>query len=107
MPTDKSNIKKEVIFALDIGTKTVIGVVGYYEGDVFKILDSELVEHKKRSMYDGQIHNIQEVAEVVIDVKLKLENRLSLKFDKVAIAAAGRALKTYRERFDREIDLSL
>lgn len=107
MPTDKSNIKKEVIFALDIGTKTVIGVVGYYEGDVFKILDSELVEHKKRSMYDGQIHNIQEVAEVVIDVKAKLENRLSLKFDKVAIAAAGRALKTYRERFDREIDLSV
>lgn len=107
MPIEKDVSKKEIIFALDIGTKTVIGVVGYYDGEIFKIIDSELVEHKKRSMYDGQIHNIQDVAEVVKLVKSNLENRLSLKFDKVAIAAAGRALKTYRERFDRDIDLTV
>lgn len=96
-----------LIFALDIGTKTVIGVVGYYENEIFKILDSEMIEHKKRSMYDGQIHNIQEVTEVVNLVKDNLEKRLNIKFDKVAVAAAGRALKTYRQKFDRESDLTI
>lgn len=99
--------KHELIFALDIGTKTVIGVVGYYKDEIFHIVDSELVEHKKRSMYDGQIHNIQEVADVVNGVKESLEERLSVKFTKVAIAAAGRALKTYKQRVDTDIDITI
>lgn len=99
--------KNELIFALDIGTKTVIGVVGYYKDEIFHILDSEMIEHKKRSMYDGQIHNIQEVADVVSKVKKNIEDRLSVKFTKVALAAAGRALKTYKQRVDSEIDITV
>ena len=58
----------DLIFALDIGTRSVIGVVGKAEGDRFKVLDVETAEHKKRAMLDGQIDNIRQVAE-----KLKKE----------------------------------
>ncbi len=99
--------KNEIIFSLDIGTRTVIGVVGELHGNKFKILASEVIEHEKRNMYDGQIHDINSVAEIVKRVKEKLEQKLNIELDKVAIAAAGRALKTYRTNLEREIDSSI
>lgn len=96
----------ELVFSLDIGTRTVIGIVGKYENDEFTILDTEILEHKKRSMYDGQIHDISGVVEIVNEIKENLEKRLNIKLDKVAIAAAGRALKTCRVKVDREEDIS-
>ena len=56
----------DLIFALDIGTRSVIGVVGKAEGDRFKVLDVETAEHKKRAMLDGQIDNIRQVAELAL-----------------------------------------
>jgi cell division ATPase FtsA len=51
------------------------------------------IEHKERSMIDGQIHNILSVANVIIEIKEILEeNHGPLK--QVSVAAAGRALKT-------------
>lgn len=99
--------ENELIFSLDIGTRTVIGIVGTYEEDKFKILASEIVEHEKRTMYDGQIHDITGVSYAVKKVKETLEEKLDIKLKKVAIAAAGRALKTYRARIDRDIDVSM
>ncbi len=99
--------KNEIVFSLDIGTRTVIGVVGELHDNNFKILASEVIEHEKRNMYDGQIHDINSVAEIVKNVKEKLEQKLNIKLDKVAIAAAGRALKTYRTNLEREIDSSI
>lgn len=96
-----------VIFSLDIGTRTVIGVVGELQGNNFRILASETIEHDKRNMYDGQIHDINSVVNIVQRVKDKLEQRLNIKLDKVAIAAAGRALKTYRTKLEMEIDSSM
>lgn len=89
-------VKKQgdLIFALDIGTRTVIGVVLRYVNGIFEILASHVVEHEERSMLDGQIHNINLVAEQVDKVKDKLEDILDIKLEKVSIAAAGRALKT-------------
>ena len=43
------------IFALDIGTRTVIGIVGGGD-DKFHLLAQEIVKHAGRAMYDGQIH---------------------------------------------------
>lgn len=97
----------EIIFSLDIGTRTVIGVVGILQDDNFKVLASEVIEHDKRNMYDGQIHDINSVADIVRRVKENLEEKLNTKLDKVAIAAAGRALKTYRTIHEREIDSSV
>lgn len=94
----------DLIFALDIGTRTVIGVVGFYEDDQFKVIDTEVIEHKNRAMVDGQVHDIEEVARVAKMVKENLEKRLDISLKNVSIAAAGRSLKTRQVRIDRVID---
>lgn len=95
-----------IIFALDIGTRTVIGLVGSMEGKNFKIIAQECIEHEGRAMYDGQIHDIPRVAEVVAAVKSRLERKTGLILDKVAVAAAGRSLKTVRCRGEMEYGVS-
>ncbi len=85
---------KEKIFALDIGTRTVVGVLLEAEEDHLKLICSEVIEHQKRSMLDGQIHNVNDVTEQVKKIKNKLEEKSGVKLEKVGIAAAGRALKT-------------
>ncbi|WP_027364927.1 cell division protein FtsA [Desulfotruncus alcoholivorax] len=92
------------IFALDIGTRTVIGIVGRMEGKNYRVIAEEMVEHESRSMFDGQIHDIPQVAEVVAQVKSGLEQKTGLKLDKVAVAAAGRSLKTVRCTAELEHD---
>ncbi len=94
----------EPVFALDIGTRTVVGVIGCNENDKFKVIDYAIEEHTKRAMIDGQIEDIDEVAKVVRRVKKKLEDDLNLKLNKVNIAAAGRALKTQRVSVDIDIE---
>lgn len=88
------NRQGDLVFTLDIGTRTVIGLVIENTGSIFKILASQVVEHEQRSMLDGQIHNVNEVARQVKKVKDGLEKELNLKLERVAVAAAGRALKT-------------
>ena len=87
-------MKETLCFGLDIGTRTVIGVVGYKDGEEFVLVDYECKEHEDRAMLDGQIHDIQKVARVVYEVKTALEKRLDMVFTEVAIAAAGRLLST-------------
>ena len=86
----------DVIFALDIGTRTVIGVLAKKTSQGCKILDVESVAHAKRSMADGQIEDIKSVADDIKRVKRELENRNKIILSSVCIAAAGRALKTLR-----------
>ncbi len=101
----KENYNQEdLIFALDIGTRTVVGIVGFYENEYFKVIAAEIYEHKSRAMLDGQIHDINKVAEVVGEVKGRLETALGLNLTKVAIAAAGRVLKTSQTKLEYEIE---
>lgn len=86
----------DVIFALDIGTRTVIGILAQKTDKGYKILDMEVAEHEKRSMTDGQIEDIEAVAEIIKTVKTALEKRRSIRLSHACIAAAGRALKTMR-----------
>lgn len=90
----------DVIFALDIGTRTVIGVLAKKTAQGCKILDMESVTHTKRSMADGQIEDIKSVAEDIKRVKKELENRNKITLSSVCIAAAGRALKTLRASWE-------
>ncbi len=101
--TDNFNTE-EVIFALDIGTRTVVGIVGVYEKDCFRVIAAEIYEHKSRAMLDGQIHDISKVAEVVREVKDRLEAVLGFTLTKVAIAAAGRVLKTSQAKIEYEVE---
>lgn len=86
----------DLIFALDTGTRSVTGLVLDDRGPVPTVLASATVEHRSRSMLDGQIHDIEAVAAVVRQVKEELETRLGLTFTEAAVAAAGRALLTRR-----------
>lgn len=96
----------EIIFSLDIGTRNVVGIISKKDEDKHVILDVEVMEHPSRAMYDGQIHDIDKVAVIARKVKETLENRLGFELKQVAIAAAGRALKTYRVMVNRDIDIS-
>ncbi|HZK43011.1 MAG TPA: pilus assembly protein PilM [Syntrophomonadaceae bacterium] len=82
------------IFALDIGTREVVGLVMQKKEDEYIVLDSEVLEHKTRAMIDGQIHDVEAVAKTIREIKAVLEKRLNIKIEKGAVAAAGRALKT-------------
>lgn len=94
----------EPVFALDIGTRTVIGIVAAKEEEKLRILAQEVVEHAGRAMYDGQIHDIPQVAAAVQRVKNGLEEKLGKKLEKAAIAAAGRALSTARVTVEQKVD---
>ena len=93
---------KEEIFALDIGTRKVMGIVGVSQNDYLEILDAEVIEHASRPMLDAQIHSIDEVARTVNLIKERLERRLNKKLQKVGVAVAGRNLLTYKKKVIRE-----
>lgn len=93
-----------LIFALDIGTRSVVGVVCENENNTLKVREIKSCFHKQRSMFDGQIEDIEEVSRVIGIVKKELEIALDTKLNKVCIAAAGRALKTERIVLEKDID---
>lgn len=100
-----SEVKKfpgQLVFGLDIGTRSIVGTVGYRVGDKFYVAGQSIREHKTRAMLDGQIHDIYKVGETIGEVKAELEDRLSVSLKEVCIAAAGRVLRTVTTRVDYE-----
>jgi cell division protein FtsA len=97
---------KEEIFALDIGTRKVMGIVSSRHEDFLEIIDVETIEHPTRAMFDGQIHSIDEVARTVNKIKNRLETRLNKKLQKVGVAVAGRNLLTYKIKVAREFSIA-
>ena len=82
-----------LIFGLDIGTRSIVGTVGYKEAEKFNVVAMAVKFHDSRSMIDGQIHDINKVSEDIIYVKNELEKQLGgRKLKDVCIAAAGRVL---------------
>ena len=103
--TKKKTVQQDdVIFALDIGTRTVVGILGKVINDKFTLIDCVVEPHTKRAMIDGQIEDIAQVAKIITLVKEKLEDRNGIVLKKASIAAAGRALKTVR--VSQEYDIS-
>lgn len=102
--TKEFRTQGELIFALDIGTRSVIGVVAETEGEMLKVLAVESMEHTRRAMLDGQVEDISQVAKIANAVKEKLEERLSVQLTHVCIAAAGRSLKTQKASFEVEFE---
>ena len=84
----------EPVFGLDIGTRSVVGTVGYLKGGIFQIIAQTVKEHDTRAMMDGQIHDVRKVADTIKEVKSILEEKTGLILKRVCIAAAGRVLKT-------------
>lgn len=84
----------QLVFGLDIGTRSIVGTVGYRSGSQFIVLAQRVKEHETRAMLDGQIHDIQKVGETISEVKRQLEEAIGRKLEEVCIAAAGRVLRT-------------
>ena len=87
--------ERDYVFSLDIGTRNVVGTVGYKEDDDhFKVIALYSIEHESRAMLDGQIHDIGRVAKTIGVVKEHLEEQIGFELKEVCIAAAGRVLRT-------------
>lgn len=84
----------KLVFGLDIGTRNVVGTVGYRDGKEFYVAAQCIEEHETRAMLDGQIHDIGRVARTIAHVKEQLESQIETQLTEVCIAAAGRVLKT-------------
>ncbi len=87
--------REDYVFGLDIGTRSIVGTVGYRTGtDRFVVVAQKSLEHTTRAVIDGQIHDIATVADEIASVKKQLEEEIGQKLTSVSIAAAGRVLKT-------------
>lgn len=85
-----------LLFALDIGTRNIVGIVAEKKDNVITILAVERHEHKTRAMLDGQIHDVPQVVQAIQMLKKSLETKAGVVLTKVAVAAAGRALLTIK-----------
>jgi cell division protein FtsA len=92
----------EKLFALDIGTRSVVGIILEEKNDSYHVADLVIEEHIERAMLDGQIHNVVAVAEVIRHVKENLEQTHG-PLTKVSVAAAGRALKTEQALVEMDV----
>ena len=95
---------EHMVFGLDIGTRSVVGTVGYLERKVFKVAAQCVRYHDTRAMIDGQIHDITKVGQVIYQVKSELERNLGRTLSEVCIAAAGRVLKTVTIKAEQELE---
>lgn len=93
---------QERIFALDIGTRSVVGLILEKNASTFQVIDIITREHDERSMVDGQIHDVLSVSNIINYVKEELEKKHGT-LHKVCVAAAGRALKTKRTKVVKSI----
>lgn len=100
-------MNNEYLFALDIGTRTVVGLLcRVAESGQISVEHYHVECHPQRAMLDGQIHDVGQVSAVLAKVKANLEEKAGCSLSKAAIAAAGRALSTKRASADLEFPTS-
>lgn len=92
----------QLVFGLDIGTRSIVGTVGYKIGEKFYVVAQRVKEHETRAMLDGQIHDIGCVAKTIQEVKSQLEFAVGRPLKEVCIAAAGRVLRTVTSHVEME-----
>ncbi len=100
----KATVKNKLVFGLDIGTRSIVGVVGYMEANRFVVTAMSVCEHETRAMLDGQIHDIYKVGDTIRRVKNELESQTGETLKDVCIAAAGRVLRTVNASADFTFD---
>ena len=67
---------ENAIFALDIGTRSIIGMVGIVEEDKVRIIAIDKEEHTERALLRSKLRNIpkglsKEIAEILDDIEGK------------------------------------
>lgn len=76
---ETQTFEQPYVFGLDIGTRNVVGTVGYKEGNEFIVVAQYVMQHETRAMIDGQIHDIGRVGKVIQTVKRNWRNRLNVR----------------------------
>ena len=99
----KKTPQGDLIFALDIGTHSIVGILARKVNGICEIIDMQTAVHENRCMSDGQIEDIKAVSEDIKKVRAELESRNSVILSKACIAAAGRALKTVRASWEYKL----
>lgn len=104
---------QNLIFGFDIGTRSIVGVAAvneFQEKDRFKVVAAHVEYHSSRSMMDGQIQDINEVAKTIFKVKKALELKVNQPITEAYVAAAGRVLQTVitevEECFEEDVTVS-
>ena len=103
MSQEQKQQDTELIFALDIGTRSIIGVAGRVVDERLEVLAIEKQEHGRRAMLDGQIEDIGQVAKVARRVTDRMEQKLGCSLRRVCVAAAGRALRTEKGHYAMDL----
>ncbi len=102
MATMAEQSERNVVFGLDIGTRSVVGTVGYMQDGIFNVMAQTVEKHETRAMLDGQIHDIGKVGATIRKVKETLEGKTQIHLTDVCIAAAGRVLRTVKTNLEEE-----
>ena len=77
---------ENTVFGLDIGTRSIVGTVGYKQSvHDFTVVAQAVKLHDTRAMMDGQIHDINKVAE-----KIKADKAAGKEFSIVAVSEAAK-----------------
>ncbi|HXC64805.1 MAG TPA: cell division FtsA domain-containing protein, partial [bacterium] len=84
------------LFALDVGTRKVCGLLVEPGPGGYRVLHYAVREHPGRAMLDGQVHVIAPAARVLAQVKEELERKGGRPLDQAHVAVAGRNLATSR-----------
>ncbi len=103
MPQEWKKQDHSLIYAMDIGTRSIIGVAGRVADERLEVLAIEKEEYGRRAMLDGQIEDIDQVAKVARRVTERMEAKLGCRLSRVCVAAAGRALRTEKGHYAMEL----
>ena len=80
MNTSLEQADQKVVFGLDIGTRSVVGTVGYMNNGQFNVIAQTVEKHQTRAMLDGQIHDIGKVgATIRIHMSMSIRNHMTLR----------------------------
>ena len=71
---ETQTFEQPYVFGLDIGTRNVVGTVGYKEGNEFIVVAQYVMQHETRAMIDGQIHDIGRVGIVFFPREVIINN---------------------------------
>ena len=83
-------MNEETLFAIDIGTRKVMGLVAESLADALRVCDAETIEHQTRAMAAGQVQVVSRVAAVVREVASRRSKRRGIPLTRAAVAVAGR-----------------
>lgn len=100
---DNKKYPGQLVYGLDIGTRSIVGTVGYMYNKTFHVVAIESKPHETRAMQDGQIHDIAAVAESITEVTSRLQIKIGRPLHDVCIAAAGRVLRTITVHVEQEL----